>query len=334
MGFINDRAYFGNMAQVFGSKEYIMTGGIADGLRAVDLYNNAGLRMTLLPGRALDIGELSVGGKNVSFISASGYSASGYTDRQSDWARSFCGGFLYTCGLDNIGVPNEDEGTNLCQHGSLSFVPAENVAITTDETNPDNPVITVSGIINTAFLFGNKLKLRRSISLGYNDLFFTINDTVVNEGFLPAEYLMLYHMNFSYPFVDENSGLVVNDIGCTPRDDEAKAGFETRKAYEKPVVGYKEQVFYYDVKDDNSRCAAALTSPNCGLRCTVEYPKDPLNTLTQWKNVAAGDYVTAIEPSTGEVCGRSQTRKDGKLLWLQPGERKNIYITVTFSELK
>jgi len=334
MGFNNDRAYLGNTMQVFGAKEYVMTGGAADGLRAIDLYNNAGLRMTLLPGRAMDIGELSMGGKNVSFISASGYTATGATERYNNWTRSFAGGFLYTCGLDNTGVPNEDIGDRLCQHGSLSYIPAENVSITTDSTNAENPVITVSGIVNHSAIFGAKLKFRRAVSLGYNDSFFTISDTVINDGFMPAEYMALYHINFGYPFFDDRSEMIVNELGCVPRDEVAKPGFADRLKYEEPVPGYQEQVFYYDVKAEQGRCAAALTSPNCGLCCTVEYPKDPLGTLVQWKNTAAGDYVTALEPSTGEVYGRSQTRKEGKLRSLQPGESKQIDIKVSFSKLK
>ena len=328
----DERAYLGNRAQVFGVKPYTMTDGAADGLRAMELYNRAGLRMTLLPGRGLDIGELSYKGENLAFISPSGYVDSGMCQPNDQWTRSFTGGFLTTCGLANVGRPCDVDGKHYSQHGLLSHIPAEAVSIT-EGGDEANPVITVSGTVREATIFGYQFALRRSISLGYNDRFFTIHDRIENIGYTAHPYLVLYHFNFGFPFLDEQTTVDVDALHCEARDSEAEGGIAEHLRYNEPIPGYKEQCFFYQVKDRDGRATAGLKSPNTGLRCDIEYPKDPLHNLVQWKHMGAGEYVTALEPANCEVAGRLGELEKTGLTMLAPGEVKDLTLRITIGQL-
>ena len=50
--------YTGNKNQLFSVKNYIMTDGRANNLRAIDVINGRGLFMTILPDRCMDITSL------------------------------------------------------------------------------------------------------------------------------------------------------------------------------------------------------------------------------------------------------------------------------------
>lgn len=64
--------YIGDFSQLFGTKEYTLHGGKAEGVRAVDVKNGSGLEFTVLPDRCMDIAWLSYKGNNLSYISKTG----------------------------------------------------------------------------------------------------------------------------------------------------------------------------------------------------------------------------------------------------------------------
>lgn len=74
--------YIGNLAQLFELKEYRMTSGRADGMRAVDVDNGSGLCFTVLTDRSMDFGRVTFQGKNISFLSPCGYVAPQYYDNR------------------------------------------------------------------------------------------------------------------------------------------------------------------------------------------------------------------------------------------------------------
>lgn len=94
------RKYVGDISQLFGVKDYRMSGGKAEGVRAVDIKNGSGLEYTVLPDRGLDIAYLSYKSTNISYISKTGIVAPQYFDKSGlSFLRSFYAGFLTTCGL-------------------------------------------------------------------------------------------------------------------------------------------------------------------------------------------------------------------------------------------
>jgi hypothetical protein len=51
--------FVGDFSQVFGTKDYTLNSGIAQGTRANDIKNGSGLEFTVLPDRGMDIAWLS-----------------------------------------------------------------------------------------------------------------------------------------------------------------------------------------------------------------------------------------------------------------------------------
>ncbi len=321
-------SYLGHECQVFGAKEYTLTAGAADGLKCIELYNSAGMRLTVLPGRGMDIGEFSFKGDNISFITPSGYVAPALTQPNDQWVRSFTAGFLTTCGLASVGLPSDDEGAHYSQHGIISHIPAEQVSI-----HNENGVVTVSGVCREAALFGYKFMLVRSISLGIDDTFFTINDKIVNFGYSEKPYMLLYHFNFGYPFIDDKAKMDINALSTVPRDDIAAAGVDSFKDFCQPIPDYSEQCFFHEMESKSGRCSAGIISNNLGLRADIEYPADPLDTLVQWKHMGAGEYVTALEPANCKVMGRAYEREHYGLKTLKPGESKECSIKVSIQRI-
>lgn len=111
MGYEQERIYIGDMSQLFMVKEYRWLGGRSEGTRAVDIRNNAGVELTLLPDRCMDPAYLTYKGKNLSFITPAGVVHPSYYDnRGEEFLRSFTAGLLTTCGLTEIGNGGECDG--------------------------------------------------------------------------------------------------------------------------------------------------------------------------------------------------------------------------------
>ena len=113
--------YIGHPMQIYGIEETRLVGGKADGMRMLNVRNGKGLEFTISLDRAADVTRLSLGGDNFSFISACGYVAPSYYDKDGiGFLKSFTAGFCTTCGLTAVGSPCTDEGEELPLHGTIS----------------------------------------------------------------------------------------------------------------------------------------------------------------------------------------------------------------------
>ena len=122
-------AYIGHPGQLSGFHRFRFTEGAMDGLEAVEVYNETGLRFTVLLGRGMDIGSASYKGTNLSYLAASGItSAAYYQNGGKEWKHCFTGGLLYTCGLANVGPDGVIDGVAYGQHGRYTSLTAEQAA--------------------------------------------------------------------------------------------------------------------------------------------------------------------------------------------------------------
>ena len=80
--------------------------------------------------------------------------------REEVWLRSFHGGLLVTCGLQNVGDPNVDEGVSHGLHGRVSHIPARAV---TYRVEHDPLAVVVSGEVRETDVYGADLLLRRTL---------------------------------------------------------------------------------------------------------------------------------------------------------------------------
>ena len=182
-------------------------------------------------------------------------------------------------------------------------------------------VMVVRGEVRESVIFGMNLLLKRRITALLGDTHFRIEDEVINDGFTPAEHMMLYHCNFGFPIVSPQSHIEVNSQEITPRTEIAAQWVAEYDRFNPPVAGYQEQVFFHTVQPDDAGYAeAAIVNPVLGLRGYVRYRQAELPMLTEWKMMGAGAYVCGLEPGNGPIDGRDKAREAGLLRVLEPGE--------------
>lgn len=321
--------YVGDYSQLFGIKEYTLSGGKSKGVKAFDVRNGSGLEFTVLADRCLDIAGLSFNGTNCNYTSKTGIVAPEYYDDAGiGFLRSFFAGFLTTCGLRNVGNHCEENGESFSLHGRIANTPGEEICSTTEWV--DNvPVLTISGKMRETRLFGENLILGRKITCKYGENKITIQNTVENMGFKKEALMLLFHFNMGYPLLDEDAILVTPTEKLTPRDQEAEKGKTTYGQSQKPTHDYPEQVFYHKLKgDQNGATSVALINKKLELGVAIHFNKNQLFNFTQWKQMGEGEYVMGMEPCNCYVGGRADPRNERILEYLDPGEIRNFDLTI------
>jgi len=296
----------GNPAQLISAYELSFDAGSASGKKVI-LVHNGVLEVMFSKSNALDILYLKYNGKNISFLSKNGIN-----DNKGDFSNRFEAGFLYTCGMDCIStcVPNKP------MHGSLHLTSAENVSVITDDEK-----VVITGVVKETALFGKNLKLLRKFTV-YSDKL-EINDSIVNDAFVDSDYVMLYHVNFGYPFLDESLNVKMNLIKSEARTDFAKQGIKDQFKMTAPVDGGEEQCFYNFLKEGKIE----LINADIDVACEMTYDMSTLPYNVEWKSMVSGDYALGIEPCTTLFYDFNMTP-------IKAGEKKDFSITFKFNNAK
>ena len=320
----------GQMEQLAGIRLLETTDGKARGCRMLDVWTGTGLRFQVNAERALDISSCDFKGQPLAWRSPAGDVYPAFYEPQGlGWLRSFPGGLLATCGLDQFGSPSQEGGAEFGLHGRLSNSPASQVSYRTF-WDGDDYKLEITGETRQAALFCENLVLRRKIStaLGSNQI--RIEDVVTNEGFQPAPHMLLYHFNLGFPLVSEQTRLQLQSEETLPRDATAQSGLAEWDRFQAPTPGYAEQVFIHKpVAAENGLTAVELRNPqmNLGLRWTYKTAELPY--LMEWKMMGEGAYVVGVEPANCKgLGGRAATREAGQLPILAPGESRGYHIDV------
>lgn len=306
----NELRKLGNVEQLAYTKNIEYTNGTSKGVKAI-LCKNEKLSLTLLESLALDIFDLSYAGVNMSFISRNGLKSKG-TVNPDDFSKSFGGGFLYTCGLDNIG--KEEEGKVL--HGSFSSLPA-NITVNKISTVDDEIVLEIEGIIHDTALFSKDLEVIRNYKIFKNRIILT--DTISNKSFVEQEFIMLYHFNIGYPMMDENTKFKANVASSVCRT--TNSNIEKYGVMDAPIDKCEEEVFIHTINDK----FASVEVENVLLNQKINFSFDTKNLkyLIQWKSLQSRDYVLGIEPSTSHL-------DEKKFILLLPNQYVQNQIIITF----
>lgn len=313
----------GDVSQIADARESVLTSGRAEGMRAIDVKTGSGLNFTVLPSRAMDIAWAEFKGVPLAFISKSGVVSPAFFEKDGlSFLRSFTCGLLTTCGLTYMGAPCVDDGVELGLHGRVSNIPASDVSVY-KEWEKDEFIIRIRGKVRQSAIFLENLCLTREISTKMGSSKITIKDTIENCGFEAQPFMILYHCNFGYPIVSENTVLCGSKSNVKARDAQAQSGIDNSNVFQRPTHDYNEQVFYHDhEKDKDGYSVSCLFNQKLSLGTYVKYNRTQFSHFGQWKLMGEGDYTVGLEPANWYVEGRAEARKRDELPLLQPGEIK------------
>ena len=297
----------GNFDQVCGIKKYTLSESFAKGVEAAEFYNQAGLRFTVIPDRCMDIYDLSYKGVNVSFHSRNGIqSPNRYSAAAGEFSHQWQGGMLSTCGLDNVGGNCVADGVTYPVHGRVSAVPAENFG-TYAEWRDNDFVIGANGEIHQKRMYGSHLVIRRNIETSINAGSLKINDMITNLDCTDEPFMLLYHINFGYPLLDECCRVFTTKAGMSSLV--SLVGDPSQMTV--PIDRRGEELYLGQTKTD--KAYAMLFNPEKELAGYVAFDTDTLPRFLEWKNMKSHDYVLALEPCNTWGTDRQTSMENGKI---------------------
>jgi hypothetical protein len=320
--------YIGNTAQLFDVRQYKLCGGKMDGVAAVDIWNGGNLQFTVLPDRGFDIYTVRYNNRNMAFHTPSGIVApSFYSDTGTKWLRSFGGGFLCTCGLQNIGITDGGD-PELSLHGRISNTPAENVCV---DIADDGMSVTLSGIMREAVLFGPRLTLKREIKCKHGSDIIELRDTITNQGFVRQPLSVLYHFNMGYPLLSENARPYIPAHTTLPRNEHAASDIENWRSVYPPRENFEEMCYYHFLKEN----VIGIDNPdiNTSVRIAFDSSDGILDRVVQWRMFGCGDYVMGLEPASCSLEGREDAVANGSQKYIEARSVIVNTLKITFGEI-
>lgn len=326
-------SHFSNIEQIGGVKQFISQDGPETGVEQIQVRTGAGLTYYISPTRGMDITRAEFCGFPISWQSPNGAVHPSFFDARDDgWTRTAAGGLLMTCGLTQVGAPSVDNGETLGLHGRAHHTPATQVCATGDWKN-DDYLVNVRGKVTESGLFKDNLRLSREIQsqIGSNKI--TIRDEVENIGFKPSPHMILYHFNFGFPLMSDETRITFPSKNIIPR--EPGIPLEGYDKWRAPQDNFDERVYYHEDlsvtknHDLNKEQAIVLINNpkfpyNNGqfgsINVKLSWSVKNLPNLIEWYMPGKGVNALGIEPSNCRVAGRVEERKRGTLVTLKPGE--------------
>lgn len=311
----------------------ILRGGLRDGVDLVELDNGV-LRAAVLPTRGMGIwritaGEIFLGWRSPvrgpvhpAFVHLWEPSGIGWLDGFDE--------LLVRCGLESNGAPEFDAHGRLRYplHGRIANLPARKVEVCIDS---DSGTLTVSGVVEEARLFGNKLRMSSTISARVGQSVLTVTDVITNPSAEPADLQLLYHINFGVPLVQPGARVVLPVARMAPRDAVAVTNVNEWDTYGPESPGTPEAVFFFELAADAAGKTQALLHNAAGNQgVSVRFHKGQLPWFTLWKNrqAAADGYVTGLEPAINFPNRKSFEKEKGRVAQLAPGKSRTFELAI------
>lgn len=316
------RQHVGSFHQIAGCRRYELQEGFEKGVEVLDIRTGSGFRFCVSPSRGMDILFAEHNGRPLSWNSATGWPHPAYYEKSGlDWLRGFGGGLLVTCGLESFAGVNEDGIDTYGLHDRISYTPATRVKVEEGWTEAGEYEIAVEGILRQTRVFGTNLTLTRRIVARLGEDKLVVQDRLANEGFGPAPAVILYHCNFGFPVVSENSVVRAPSTERAPRDADAAANPDTWNQFDAPRPDWPERCYNHAMNpDSDGYVRAEIWNEELQFGGYIRYRANELPHFTQWQSMSCGDYVCGLEPSSAYLTSRADLRERGELPILQPGE--------------
>jgi hypothetical protein len=217
-------------------------------------------------------------------------------------------------------------------HGRITNIPAKDISAKA-YWEKDEYVMQVSGIVRQVKALTEKIELQRDIKLLSSKSELIVKASVYNFGFSEMPFMVLYHMNFGWPLLDDTAELYIGKGEMIPINEAASKNSKIFDNFTKPVSSFDPEVFAHDIKADSEGfCYAALVNRNLdmgnGLGVGLRFLKKNVPYLIQWKNFNFGEYVLGLEPANAFTTGRKSEREAGRLKTIGPKEKKDMEIGI------
>ena len=140
--------------------------------------------------------------------------------------------------------------------------------------------------------------------------------------------MQVYHCNFGWPLLSEKAKLILPEERETvPRTEFAATGLDRTCEFDPPIPGEEERVFFQKMRKE---FRATLENPDLNIRMTLSWSGGTLPILSEWRSMAAGDYVLGLEPANCYIMGRHDERENGTLPVLKAFETETHTVTIQF----
>jgi Domain of unknown function (DUF4432) len=329
-------ARVGRLDQLAGVQLTHAGDGAERGVRLLRFATGAGFDFEVLVDRGFDIGRAWLAGRPLAWWSPVGLVAPWYHDSSGiGWFRGFAGGLVSTCGLDHTLLGGTDDATvfnyphrqseSYGLHGRYTGLPAR-LAGSGVAWHGDDCVLWAEAEVVQAAVFGEQLLLTRRIEADLGGTSVRITDTVTNTGATRCPHMMLYHCNIGFPVVDAGAELVYPAPAGVCVSDACDEGYRQLTG---PRPDFVEECYEHDMAAGaDGFVQAAVVNRAAGLGVYQRYRQDSLPHHITWRQLGAGTYVVAMEPSTNRDAGRFDARERGELIYLDPGAERSYELEV------
>ncbi len=320
-------------ASGFSVNKRTLQAGLRHGVDVVEV-DNGNFRFVVIPTRGMGIWKASLGKLRLGWNSP--VKGPVHPALVRLWEPSGIGwldGFdelLVRCGLESNGAPEFDDQGELVYplHGKISNIPAHKVEVTIDGESGE---IAVSGTVDEARLFGNKLRMVSTITTRAGRPGMTVTDRITNISAEQSELELLYHVNFGTPLLDPGSKAVLPVRKVAPRDEVAVGNLAQWDTYGPEAPGSAEAVFFFELAGEpDGRTQALLHNAAGNQGVSLKFNRRQLPFFTLWKNrqAEADGYVTGLEPAINFPNVKSFEKQQGRVAVLAPGESREFEINL------
>lgn len=329
-------ARVGRLDQVAGVQLVEAGDGAERGVRLLRFTTGSGFGFDVLVDRGFDVGRAWLGGWPLAWWSPVGLIGPGLHDSAGiEWFRGFPGGLVSTCGLDHtlLGGADDSAAFNYPHrktetyglHGRYTGLPARLAGYGTS-WHGDECVLWAEGEVVQAAVFGEQLMLCRRIEADLGGTALRITDTITNLGATGCPHMLLYHCNIGFPVVDAGAELV---YPAGPGTCVSEASDPDYRELRGPCADFVEECYEHDMAaDPDGMVSAAVVNRVAGLGVYQRYQRAAFPHHITWRQLGAGTYVVAMEPSTNRDAGRLDARARGELQHLSPGEERRYTLEI------
>lgn len=285
------------------------------------MYNDTGLRFTVMLDKGMDIADAWYCGKSITWQCKNGIVGPQYFENsETGFFRSFAGGLVGTCGYTQVGTPCKDGDTFLGLHDRADNLPAERYSIEEGYDADGIYTVQLTGYVRQSCLYQENILVKRQITIKQGEPKILLHDTIRNDGYNETPFMLMYHVNFGWPVVSEDS-----EIWSPAKKLLPEAGGERENDFpillDPPIANYGYECATHELPE-TGEVAVGVINRRLEFGAYIKLDAEKFPSFNTWKMSGEQDYVFAVEPGTNAPMGRAAAREKGELIMLKPLEQR------------